>query len=257
MQDEEAIDAFVGSNAEYYRDRWRRFSESPGSVASFNLAACIGQVIWLAYRKLHLALFWLLVATVADVALVLYVEEHEIVPAGVITAWNTIVAVLFLAVPGFCGNYWYWRRFRRAEQRAASGQRDRDEQLQFIRAAGGTNSLGAGLLVALFVAPVLWAGYWASHYEDSGYVFDATGPLTIAEVEANSLSRMDGDLIGEQRECLLREIEERARAAGDPETLDPATVEFLPAEGWEHLGRSGRRLILTQVITTKAFFVCQ
>ena len=48
----------------------------------------------------------------------------------------------------------------------------------------------------------------------------------------------------------------RARDAGDPETLDPANVEFLTAETWDALDAFGKRLILTQAIITEALFLC-
>jgi len=87
--------------------------------------------------------------------------------------------------------------------------------------------------------------------------FDATGPLTVAEIGVqNIIDGMDEPLSDEQRECVLREVGERARAAGDPETLDPATVELLPARNWDQLDAFGKRLVLAQVITTKALFVC-
>ena len=84
---------------------------------------------------------------------------------------------------------------------------------------------------------------------------DATGPLTLAEIQA-LLVGMDELLVEERETCVLTEIQDRAKAAGDPETLDPATVEFLPVAGWQLLDSFGKRLILAQVIATKAFFVC-
>jgi len=86
----------------------------------------------------------------------------------------------------------------------------------------------------------------------------ATGPLTPDEIHA-FVDRLDETAIGERRECVMREIEERARAAGDPEALDPARIEFLSTvspDTWNALDAFGRRLILTQAIATKALFVC-
>lgn len=63
----------------------------------------------------------------------------------------------------------------------------------------------------------------------------------------------------EQRVCVLGEIEKRAHVAGDPETLDPASVEFLSAvstDTWNALDAFGKRIILAQAITTKALFFC-
>ena len=85
--------------------------------------------------------------------------------------------------------------------------------------------------------------------------FDATGPLTLAEIEA-LFSDIVEPMSPGREECVLKELEQRARAAGDPESLDPATVEFLPIETWHQLDPFGRRLILAQVISTKAFMVC-
>jgi hypothetical protein len=85
--------------------------------------------------------------------------------------------------------------------------------------------------------------------------FDATGPLTPAEIEALFIDT-DEPMSPEREKCVLEELEDRARAAGDPESLDPATVEFLPIETWHQLDPFGRRLVLAQVISTKAFMVC-
>lgn len=85
---------------------------------------------------------------------------------------------------------------------------------------------------------------------------NATGPLTLLEVQTQFIDRMDESLTIKQRECVLEEVEKLARIAGDPETLDPASVEFLSAGTWNQLDAFGKRLILAQSITTKAFFIC-
>ncbi len=84
----------------------------------------------------------------------------------------------------------------------------------------------------------------------------ATGPLMLAEIKPLFIDLNESRSV-KREECVLREIEKRARAAGDPETLDPTTVEFLPVEKWQQLDRIGKRLILGQVISTKARFVCR
>jgi len=84
---------------------------------------------------------------------------------------------------------------------------------------------------------------------------EATGPLTPEEVQA-AIGRL-GDSLGEQQmACVRSEIEQRARLAGDPETLDPATFEFLTAETWGALDAFGKRLMLAVEITTTALFDC-
>jgi hypothetical protein len=84
---------------------------------------------------------------------------------------------------------------------------------------------------------------------------DATGPLTAEEVQA-AIARLGDSLNGEQLECIREEVMKRAQTAGDPETLDPATVEFLTAETWRILDAFGKRLILAQAITSEAAFAC-
>jgi len=84
---------------------------------------------------------------------------------------------------------------------------------------------------------------------------DATGSLTPDEIQA-SIERLGESLPVKQKECVLGEMAKRADDAGDPETLDPTSVEFLPADNWNELDSFGKRIILTQAITTKAFFVC-
>ena len=84
---------------------------------------------------------------------------------------------------------------------------------------------------------------------------DATGPLSPEEVQA-AVDRLGDSFTGEQKTCVVREVEQQARDAGDPETLDPADFEFLPAETWNDLDAFGKRIILTGAITTQALFSC-
>ena len=260
MMDEQGVESFVGKRSGYYRDKWKRFHAEPGAIASFNLAACLGQIIWLAYRKLYVPLFWAVVVCVAYVSLWIHVEDRQWVSEDLSAVWNWFVSFLIFAVFGFFGNYWYWGKFRKVERQAVAGQSGRVAQLEFIRAKGGTNPVGAWLVVVVLLMPVIWAGYWgiyqASRFDYSAFVFDATGPLTLAEMQANFFVFMEEPLNGKRRQCVFSEVEDRARAAGDPEMLDPTTVEFLPEETWDRLDPSGKRLILTQAIVTKAFFVC-
>ena len=72
----------------------------------------------------------------------------------------------------------------------------------------------------------------------------------VGEVKAIVLPLIsDGD-------CIAEEVARLTREAGDPETLDPSTVEFLPVKSWSKLDAFGRRLALAQAITTKALFTC-
>jgi len=90
----------------------------------------------------------------------------------------------------------------------------------------------------------------------------ASGPLTADEIQAaldnvdDAHDRLGKPMTGAYRACLRAEVEKRAKAAGDPETLDPASVEFLTAETWRPLDAFSRRLVLTQAIVSKALFTC-
>lgn len=86
---------------------------------------------------------------------------------------------------------------------------------------------------------------------------DATGPLTSVELRA-AVDRLGESPPGEGRECIMREAEQRARLLGDPDTLDPAKVEFLSAETWRALDTLGaeKRIFLAQAIATEALFSC-
>ena len=259
-QDEEKIASFVAERAGYYRNQWQKFNDRPVSRLSFNLAACLGQIIWLVYRKLYVPLFFTVAILIAYVALWIYVDDRQWVSQELSTAWSWLFAILLYAVFGFLGNYWYWRRFQKVERQAAARHSEKASQLQVLRSKGGTNPIGAWLVVVVLLLPVVWAGYrgiyLASRIDYSALIFDATGPLTLEEVQANFLNLIDEPLSEEKRECIYREIADRAHAAGDPEALNPATVELLPVGEWDRLDSDGKRLILTQAITTKAFFVC-
>ena len=258
MQVQEKIHAFVDRNSGYYKKKWQHFED--GSKFSFNWAACLLQIFWLAYRKLYLATFVTFLIYCLYVALWMYVDEQQLLTPNLLTAFEIVGAVAFYVCFGLLGNYLYWRKFQRAKRIAEVSFGDVDAQYEFLRKKGGTNAVVAWIVVILFMLPVLWAGYWgiyvAGQLRDSGYIFDATGPLTLAEFEANYLVHLDEPLEGSQRECVFREIEARAAAAGDPETLDPSTVDFLPKDAWPDLDPDGRRIILMQVITTKAMFEC-
>jgi hypothetical protein len=104
MQDDEKIESFVVRKTDYYRDKWNELHEKPGSIASFNLAACLGQVVWLAYRKLYGPLFWAVVVLIADIALRSYVEYEQRLSENSLAAWDALAVLLYLAVFGLLGN---------------------------------------------------------------------------------------------------------------------------------------------------------
>jgi hypothetical protein len=100
VRSEESVRAFAGGNAEYYVGCFRQFSEAPHRKLRFNLAACLGQPVRLAYRKLYAALAGLLIAFLAYASLFLFLRwQKPLAPVGVAT-FNMVGAILFFAVPG-------------------------------------------------------------------------------------------------------------------------------------------------------------
>lgn len=254
MLDDPRVEQFVGRNVAYYREKWQQFLDDPDSKISFNWAALIGHMAWLAYRKLYVPLFWVTLWAIVDVALVLYLEDRQLVSNGVLALWNTVFSVVFLGVVALYGNYWYWKKFLRT-----GGLEDAEK----IRSKGGTSAVAPTILVLVLLSPVAWALYHAAPIlfgdgtiGDPPYIFGRTGPLTLEEVRVNLVDRMDTELSEARRECVYREIQASAAAAGDPESLDPATVEAMPTKSWSSLDADGKRLILSQVLTTNAFRAC-
>lgn len=88
-------------------------------------------------------------------------------------------------------------------------------------------------------------------------VFDADGSITEDEIQ-HFLSGIKEavQLTEKQERCIYSEVKERAEKLGDPDTLDPSSVELLPVKEWKALDKAGKRLILTQVIVNQASQPC-
>jgi hypothetical protein len=85
-----------------------------------------------------------------------------------------------------------------------------------------------------------------------------TGPLSAQEIEV-FFEQLGESTAAAEKECMLREMARSAAVAGDPETLDPSTLELLepmPPATWRALDATGRRLILAQLLTSEALFDC-
>ena len=91
---------------------------------------------------------------------------------------------------------------------------------------------------------------------------NATGPLTKEEIQVaivrmdQSYDQVEKSLTDEHRECVLATLEKRAAEAGDPEDLDPATVEFVTSDTWYLFDAAGRRILLAQALVSEALFSC-
>jgi hypothetical protein len=87
---------------------------------------------------------------------------------------------------------------------------------------------------------------------------NATGPLTLDELQIRIPEEIDKQLSDKNRACALKKIAELAEEAGDPETVDMVALGYLSADfdGWEKLRPYGRRGILGQAIVSRGFALC-
>ena len=83
------------------------------------------------------------------------------------------------------------------------------------------------------------------------------GPLTLEELQINIPQDVASHMTQDQRACFVRQIGVLAAQAGDPETLDPGDVAFLPTDGsWDDVSIYGRRGLLAQAIISRAIAGC-
>ena len=83
------------------------------------------------------------------------------------------------------------------------------------------------------------------------------GPLTMKELQINIPQHLAAMMTERRQKCFLEKIGELAKEAGDPETLNPADVAFLPTDGsWDDLTFFGRRSLLAQAIVSRAITLC-
>ena len=85
----------------------------------------------------------------------------------------------------------------------------------------------------------------------------ASGPLTLDELDVNIPEEMASQMSEGQQACFIAKIGDLAADAGDPETLDPADVAYLPTDGsWAGLTTHARRAILAQAVISRAITFC-
>lgn len=129
------IEAAVGPNADYYRDRWAKM-DAKGSAISWNWPACLLNFFWFGYRKM-----WLPMAGVFVAFLALSLIAGGNPQFGEIS-WIFSIAITF--VTGAFGNYLYRQQIEKlVEDTAPLG---RAAQLEALASRGGVSK------IALFVS---------------------------------------------------------------------------------------------------------
>jgi heme exporter protein D len=149
--DEELLTAAIGPRSAYYLQRWRAV-DAAGARTSWNWAACFASVLWLAYRKMWLAMALFVAANLA---------LGVIGSASVILAKVTLIGSILLSfVTGYFGNLWYRAQVSRLI--AGTAGLDRAAALAQLKAKGGVSRLAVWIwigtsaaLVALAVAGAL------------------------------------------------------------------------------------------------------
>lgn len=86
---------------------------------------------------------------------------------------------------------------------------------------------------------------------------NASGPLTMPELQVNIPQELDAQYTESMRTCFLATVKDLASSAGDPESLDPSSVTFLPTDGsWQELTKFHKRNLLAQAIISEAGVLC-
>lgn len=86
---------------------------------------------------------------------------------------------------------------------------------------------------------------------------NATGPLTLSELQIHIPSKIADTLTAGRRACYIAEVGRLAAEAGDPQKADPVRLGYMPDKrDWNKLDRFSRRLILAQAILSRAIVNC-
>lgn len=157
MDEQAAIAAFVGKKASYYAERWQRTDADSPPGLSFNLAAALFGLLWLAYRKIYVPLFALIGVMIAEVAVAIYLEEAGLVPANVIVVWDRISTFVYAAVVAGFGNRWYWRRFQKTLAVSREVSPNPELQEDYLRERGGTSIVSVLALLGAVIGVIALA----------------------------------------------------------------------------------------------------
>ena len=152
MDKETAIAAFVGKKAGYYTEKWQQADDASPPALTGNIAAALGGIFWLAYRKLYVPLLGVAGVVVLDTSLTGYLGDSMLLPLHVIAAWDQFSTFVYAGVIGMLGNSWYWQKFRNTLAKARDASPDPALQEAYLRERGGTSALSAWGLLAVFVA---------------------------------------------------------------------------------------------------------
>lgn len=88
----------------------------------------------------------------------------------------------------------------------------------------------------------------------------ATGPLTLAELQISIPRDIDARMSGTQRACFFAAVQRRALEAGDPADIDPDDFPYwdnkVDRESWRGLTNRMQRALVAQAIISWAMIDC-
>jgi len=89
---------------------------------------------------------------------------------------------------------------------------------------------------------------------------NATGPLTLAELQINIPQEISDELTEDRRSCFFDSVKRRALDAGDPASLDPDDFPYWNGElseaDWSRQSNRMKRVLLAQAIISWAMIDC-
>jgi len=89
---------------------------------------------------------------------------------------------------------------------------------------------------------------------------NATGPLTLAELQINIPKEISDELTEDRRSCFFDSVKRRALDAGDPASLDPDDFPYWNGElseaDWSRQSNRMKRVLFAQAIISWAMIDC-
>lgn len=89
---------------------------------------------------------------------------------------------------------------------------------------------------------------------------DATGPLTMAELQIDIPNDVERWMSDDMKACFMNAVKHRAQEAGDPAGIDPDDFPYwggnVDKEKWSSHGQHMQRVLLAQAIVSWAMLDC-
>ncbi|NPA16304.1 DUF2628 domain-containing protein [Persephonella sp.] len=139
---------FIGKNADYYIQRFKKFEETGGAL-SWNWPAFFFGIVWMLYRKMYLyGLIAFLAGGILGMMIAVMSPGNMLLAAGV-QLW------LMIGFGAF-GNYIYYYFVKNQVQRLENLYHDPEELKRALESYGGTNMVAPLLyLLIIFILQII------------------------------------------------------------------------------------------------------